>query len=74
MTDPIPSLDLDRQRAVIEQLGVRPVIDPQAEIEARVSFLADYVRGAGGRALVLGLSSWVLVAGVAYTGVRLLGS
>jgi len=27
----------------------------------------------GGRSLVVGLSSWVLVAGVAYAGVRLLG-
>ena len=27
----------------------------------------------GGRSLLLGLASWVLVAGVAYAGVRLLG-
>jgi len=31
------------------------------------------LRRAGGRALLLGLGSWVLVAGVAYAGVRLVG-
>jgi uncharacterized membrane protein YadS len=31
------------------------------------------LRRTGGRAVVLGLASWVLVAGVAYLGVRVLG-
>lgn len=31
------------------------------------------LRRTGGRALLLGLASWVLVAAVAYAGVRLLG-
>ena len=32
------------------------------------------LRRTGGRALVLGLMSWVLVAGVAYAGVQLTGA
>lgn len=47
------------QREIIAALGVRPRIDPAAEIESRVQFLADYVRRAGARALVLGISGGI---------------
>lgn len=60
MPERLPSMDLDRaQRAIIDELAVRPTIDVQQEIRERVSFLADYLRAAGGRALVLGISGGV---------------
>lgn len=45
------------QRRIIEALGARAEIDPQAEIERRVSFLAEYAAGIpGARGFVLGIS------------------
>ncbi|KEF34138.1 NAD synthetase [Deinococcus sp. RL] len=38
------------------ELGVLPDIDPAAEVERRVTFLADYLRAAGARGFVLGIS------------------
>lgn len=59
MSDLSASRDTQAQRTIIEQLGVKPDIDVQAEIRSRVSFLADYLRRCGGRALVLGISGGV---------------
>ncbi|MPV38953.1 ammonia-dependent NAD(+) synthetase [Georgenia subflava] len=44
------------QAAIIDELGVKPEIDPQQEIEARVRFLSEYVRTVGAHGLVLGIS------------------
>ena len=44
------------QAEIIRDLNVRPVIDPAAEIEARVGFLVDYARASGARGFVLGIS------------------
>jgi NAD+ synthase len=47
------------QRDVIEALDVAAEIDPKAEIERRVDFMADYLRDAGLKGLVLGISGGV---------------
>lgn len=44
------------QAQIISELNVKPSIDPAAEIESRVGFLADYARSAGARGFVLGIS------------------
>ncbi|WP_413542534.1 ammonia-dependent NAD(+) synthetase [Citricoccus nitrophenolicus] len=44
------------QRAIIAEMGVRPEIDPATEITERVTFLQDYLRSAGARGFVLGIS------------------
>jgi len=44
------------QARIIEALNVLPTIDPQAEVERRVSFLVEYLRTTGARGLVLGIS------------------
>ncbi|MFW6186596.1 MAG: ammonia-dependent NAD(+) synthetase [Actinomycetota bacterium] len=44
------------QAAIIDELGVKPEIDPQQEIEARVGFLCDYLRAARANGFVLGIS------------------
>lgn len=44
------------QRVIVEEMGVRPDIDPAAEIEARVAFLLDYLEATGARGFVLGIS------------------
>ncbi len=41
---------------IIEELGVKPSIDPRAEIDARVQFLADYLRSTPAKGFVLGIS------------------
>lgn len=41
---------------IIAELGVHPTIDPAAEVERRVQFIADYMQATGVRALVLGIS------------------
>lgn len=46
----------DLQREIIAALGVSPRIDPAAEVERRIDFLADYVRTTGTAGLVLGIS------------------
>jgi NAD+ synthase len=50
------SYDPRKQSEIIAELGVKPSIDVDAEIELRVGFLADYLRKARGRVLVLGIS------------------
>ncbi|MFD2395469.1 ammonia-dependent NAD(+) synthetase [Dietzia aerolata] len=47
------------QRMIIEQLGVRPDLDPVVEVERRVRFLIDYLRTSGAAGYVLGLSGGV---------------
>lgn len=44
------------QQEIIRTLGVRPDIDPHAEIDRRVQFLADYLTATGARGFVLGIS------------------
>ncbi|MEF3119927.1 ammonia-dependent NAD(+) synthetase [Kocuria flava] len=44
------------QRAIIDEMGVKPEIDPEQEIEARVGFLCDYLRASGTGGFVLGIS------------------
>ncbi|TXR52457.1 YeiH family protein [Quadrisphaera setariae] len=64
----VPAGVLSAAKTVQEVLLVAALVGLGTGIHVAV------LRRTGGRALVLGLSSWVLVAGVAYTGVRLLGS
>jgi NAD+ synthase len=44
------------QTRISLDLGVRPSIDAQEEIERRVGFLCDYLRTTGAKGLVLGIS------------------
>ena len=44
------------QKEIAEKLGVKPTIDVAAEIEARVNFLADYLRTTRAAGYVLGIS------------------
>ncbi len=44
------------QQTIIEELGVRPTIDEATEIEARTTFLADYLEKTGLGGFVLGIS------------------
>lgn len=46
----------ERQRQIITELGVRPNIDPAAEIERRSDFLAEYLGKTGLNGFVLGIS------------------
>ncbi|QZY51894.1 ammonia-dependent NAD(+) synthetase [Leucobacter tenebrionis] len=47
----------DTQQQIIRELGAVPEIDPAAEVERRVAFLADYARSVpGSRGFVLGIS------------------
>ncbi|MFZ2528574.1 MAG: ammonia-dependent NAD(+) synthetase [Rhodococcus sp. (in: high G+C Gram-positive bacteria)] len=41
---------------IIDELGVKPTIDPQAEIRLRVDFLKDYLRSTLAKGFVLGIS------------------
>ena len=47
------------QRTIIDTLGVRPHIDPAAEVDRRVRFLVDYLRASGAAGYVLGISGGV---------------
>jgi NAD+ synthase len=44
------------QARIIDELSVRPTVDPAGEVETRVSFLVDYLRSTGAKGLVLGIS------------------
>ncbi|MDI3329933.1 MAG: ammonia-dependent NAD(+) synthetase [Micrococcus sp.] len=46
----------EMQKAIIAELGVKPEIDPAAEVAERVQFLQDYLRASGARGFVLGIS------------------
>lgn len=49
----------DLQDQIIATLGVAAVVDPAAEAERRVAFLADYVNRAGASGYVLGISGGI---------------
>ncbi|MEW1960877.1 ammonia-dependent NAD(+) synthetase [Microbacterium sp. NPDC077644] len=44
------------QQEIAQTLGVKPEIDPAAEVERRVTFLVDYLDKTGARGFVLGIS------------------
>ncbi|SEC14151.1 NH(3)-dependent NAD(+) synthetase [Paramicrobacterium humi] len=44
------------QAQIIDELGVKATIDPEAEIERRIQFLCDYLDATGARGYVLGIS------------------
>jgi len=44
------------QAAIIDEMGVKPEIDPRQEVEARVGFLCDYLRASRTKGFVLGIS------------------
>lgn len=44
------------QQTIKKALGVRPFIDPEAEVQRRVDFLVDYLRTTGAKGYVLGIS------------------
>lgn len=46
----------DLQAHIIEELGVKPSIDPTEEVRKRVQFLVDYLKATGTRGFVLGIS------------------
>ncbi|MGO4454511.1 ammonia-dependent NAD(+) synthetase [Arthrobacter sp. RAF14] len=47
------------QAQIIEEMGVKPQIDPAAEVAARVDFLASYLRATRTNGFVLGISGGV---------------
>lgn len=47
------------QRTIIEEMGVRPEIDPAEEVRRRIDFLSEHVRRSGATSLVLGISGGV---------------
>lgn len=47
------------QQQIIARLGVKPEIDPGAEVQSRVDFLVNYVKHTGAKRLVLGISGGV---------------
>ena len=47
------------QSQIISELGVKPIIDVEAEIEKRIAFLANYLEDSGCKAYVLGISGGV---------------
>ncbi|GAA0703059.1 ammonia-dependent NAD(+) synthetase [Kitasatospora atroaurantiaca] len=56
MPEPLPA---DLQREIARSLRVAPVPSAEQEAERRVAFLADQVRSAGARCLVLGVSGGI---------------
>lgn len=44
------------QKTIIAELGVKPEIDPAAEVQNRVRFLQDYLKATGSKGFVLGIS------------------
>ncbi len=46
----------DLQRQIIAELGVRPSVDPEAEVRERVDFLKDYLQASRTKGFVLGIS------------------
>lgn len=46
----------DLQQQIIAELGVRPTVDPVAEVERRIEFLTEYLRVTGAKGFVLGIS------------------
>ncbi|MGJ9403338.1 ammonia-dependent NAD(+) synthetase [Arthrobacter sp. KK5.5] len=46
----------DLQVRIIEEMGVKPTVDPAEEVARRVGFLKDYLKTTGTRGFVLGIS------------------
>ncbi|MFJ6419116.1 ammonia-dependent NAD(+) synthetase [Paeniglutamicibacter sp. NPDC091659] len=44
------------QALIIKEMGVKPLIDPAAEVRARVDFLKEYLLATGTKGFVLGIS------------------
>lgn len=44
------------QQQIIDELGVKPAIDPESEVRERVNFLVDYAQSAHAEGFVLGIS------------------
>ncbi|GFZ88519.1 ammonia-dependent NAD(+) synthetase [Nesterenkonia alkaliphila] len=47
------------QKTIVEEMGVKPQIDVDEEVERRSSFLASYAKHAGAKGFVLGISGGV---------------
>lgn len=47
------------QKIVVAEMGVKPQIDPAAEVRARVDFLKEYLRATRTRGFVLGISGGI---------------
>lgn len=47
------------QKAIVEEMGVKPQINPDEEVSRRVDFLVDYAKAAGAQGFVLGISGGV---------------
>ncbi|MBE9403964.1 ammonia-dependent NAD(+) synthetase [Brachybacterium sp. Marseille-Q2903] len=47
------------QQRIIDETGVKPTIDPAAEIESRIQFLVDYLAATRAKGYVLGISGGV---------------
>lgn len=56
MLAPMTNATDDLRFSIIAELGVRPDIDPGAEVERRVAFLVDYLRSTPATGFVLGIS------------------
>jgi len=59
MPEPYAGAMRELQQQIIAEMGVRPEIDPAAEVEARVRFLVDYLEATGATGFVLGISGGV---------------
>jgi NAD+ synthase len=47
------------QATIIEEMGVKPAIDPAEEVAKRVRFLKDYLKATGTKGFVLGISGGI---------------
>lgn len=47
------------QSEILEEMGVKPEIDPAEEVRRRTDFLAEYLQSVGARGFVLGISGGV---------------
>lgn len=47
------------QRQILDEMGVKPEIDPESEVRARVQLLRDYLEATGTKGFVLGISGGV---------------
>lgn len=47
------------QATIIEEMGVKPAIDPAEEVTKRVAFLKDYLKATGTKGFVLGISGGI---------------
>ena len=59
MPEPYAGAMRELQQQIIAEMGVRPEVDPAAEVEARVRFLVDYLEATGASGFVLGISGGV---------------